>query len=49
MSHSTTLAPWLARCVGTASVTPTMLVLLTGLALWTLGATGRPPTIRNWP
>jgi hypothetical protein len=32
--HST---PWLARCVGTASVTPAMLVLLTGMTLWALG------------
>ena len=30
-------APWLARCLGTASVTPVALLLATGLALWALG------------
>lgn len=31
--------PWLARCLGTASVTPVALLLATGLALWALGRT----------
>ncbi len=38
MSHSASPpAPWLARCLGTASLTPALLVILTGVALWSLG------------
>jgi hypothetical protein len=30
-------APWLARCLGTSTITPAALLLVTGLALWALG------------
>jgi hypothetical protein len=30
-------APWLARCLGTTAITPALLLLLTGVALWSLG------------
>jgi hypothetical protein len=38
MSSSTSsAAPWLARCLGTALLTPALLIVLTGVALWSLG------------
>jgi hypothetical protein len=36
-SSASSPAPWFARCLGTAALTPALLVFLTGVALWSLG------------